>query len=191
MTPTPEAFSSDHGGQAALGRLAPGTPLEVERRFLLVGPPPAERLEQLACTTMVQTYLLGPKGVRVRVRHCRNGGVDRYFRTAKSRLSHGVAQEDEAELDETTYRRLLADADPARRAVHKRRWVAPSGGHVVEIDHLTAPVEVWMAEVELSGAEALGDALELPAWLGVVREITGVDGWSNAALSRGVLPSAA
>ena len=55
--------------------------------------------------------------------------------TRKREIAGITREEHEEELDSAAYDRiLLADADPARRAIRKVRHVFPFAGHVLELD---------------------------------------------------------
>lgn len=72
------------------------------------------------------------------------------------------------------------------RRVVKRRFRAPAGDRVADIDVFRETLEgLCTAEVEFP-SEAAAAAYTPPAWFG--RELTGDPGWSNASLARFGLP---
>lgn len=170
----------------AHGPLHARTQLEVERRWLLEGSPALDHpvLSRIATVSITQTYLAKPSGGEPRARVRRivaADGVVRHVWTAKRRLSPLVRVEREAEIDEATYRELCLRADPRRAVVEKVRHAFTFAGLRFELDHLRAPVECWLLEVEL---DELRQPVALPSFVGPVREVTDERGYTNAALAR-------
>ena len=64
----------------------------------------------------------------------------------------------------------LERVDPGRRPVRKTRHVAPHGDQTLEIDVFEQPADLVVVEVELRDE---AEPVELPAWLGEWREVTG------------------
>jgi len=75
----------------------------------------------------------------------------------------------------------LERADPDRRPVRKTRHVVPHGAQSLEIDVFEEPAGLVVVEVELGSED---EAVELPAWLGEWREVTGDQRYFNASLAR-------
>jgi CYTH domain-containing protein len=67
--------------------------------------------------------------------------------------------------------------------VVKDRWRVPVGDLVFELDHVTAPVELWVLEVELDDPDT---PVVVPPLFGAVREDPAC---SMAALARGTYPA--
>jgi len=106
---------------AALGEPAP---LEVERKFALLSPPPPQRLEPLQRCEITQVYLteLEPGSER-RVRRYAERGALRFELTVKQRVSPTVRVEREQHIDRATFDRLVAcEARPDARPVRKTRF---------------------------------------------------------------------
>lgn len=174
------------------GAMGPArTQLEVERRWVLDGEPALAHpvLRSVDTIEITQTYLAKPAGgePRARVRRivAADGGV-RHVWTAKRRLSSLVRVEREVEIDEVTYHDLRQRADPRRAVVEKVRRSFPYGGLRFELDHLVAPVDCWLLEVEL---DDLHQEVVLPPFVGAAREVTDEAGFTNAALARRHLPA--
>lgn len=165
-------------------------PLEIERK-LLIDEPDLALLEAAATSVseIVQTYLLtdGWDAERVRRRLVRDAAGERVqlTHTRKRSRGRGVVEEDEHEVDEDTYLRLLARTDTDRVPIVKTRYVVPWAGLALEIDRFASPRSLWLLEAELDDPERLDDALDLPPWIPVVREVTGEKAYTNAALARG------
>jgi CYTH domain-containing protein len=172
-----------------------GDGLEIERKFLLAEPPTASTLSGFGEPVhMEQRYLVTPReGLTRRVRSMTTSGGSRYVYTEKEavpgvvdgRMTGAgavVRAEREAEVSDERYEELVGEADPAYRVVVKDRWKIPVGDLVYELDHVTAPVELWVLEVELDDADV---AVDVPAVFGDVREDPFC---SMAALARGEYP---
>ena len=157
-------------------------PLEIERKYLIAMPPRA-LLEQL-CTRridMVQTYLRGTQGERaVRVRQSTCGGVTRWRLNDKRAVTELTRIEHERELTREEYEAYLRQADPALRPIVKTRWCVPFGGHTLEIDVFSFWDDRAFCEVELSSED---EAVQLPAWMRVVRDVSGDRRYLNSALA--------
>ena len=167
--------------------------LEIERKFVLAEPPAPEVLEAFGEPLhLEQRYLRSNRpGLSRRVRAVTTGGASRFFYTEKEPLpGDGQAAESgavvrverEEEIPAVRYRQLCAEADDDYRVVVKDRWRIPVGDRVFELDHVTAPLELWALEVELDDADA---PVVVPPEFGAVREDPSL---SMAALARGTYP---
>ncbi|MCC5789063.1 MAG: CYTH domain-containing protein [Opitutales bacterium] len=148
-------------------------PVEIERKFLLPGPPPVEMGEgQL----LQQGYLSDDPERTVRVRLAGEQG----FLTIK-----GMTQADgltrfewEKEIPADDAQELLALGLPG--VIVKTRYRVPLEGNLWEIDCYQGKLKgLWVAEVELASA---AEVVSLPPWLG--REVSGDGQYTNAALRR-------
>jgi adenylate cyclase len=158
---------------------------EIERKFL-VREVDAAKLAAAAADELEieQTYLTGGPDESLRVRRsvARDGGEQR-TETRKRRISARTREEVERALDQDEYRRLVAQRDPARRTIRKRRFKVPiEGGLVCEVDVFGGALEgLILAEVELPEE---GAAFQLPPWLAIAREVTDDPAYANSALAR-------
>jgi CYTH domain-containing protein len=159
-------------------------PLEIERKYLLPAPPDEEQLERAGAraSSIEQTYLAGgDPGVVERVRRRTDAVRTAYYLTEKRFRSAGVNVEHERELTAAEYEELLGRADPARVPVSKTRHVFEHAGRTLELDVFHGPFDgLVVCEVEL---DALDAHVELPAWLGEVRDVTDDRRYGNAALA--------
>ncbi|HEX6106168.1 MAG TPA: CHAD domain-containing protein [Gemmatimonadales bacterium] len=164
---------------ADLGRrllAAPAPELEIERKYLLRGLPPAvhgaDRVE------IQQGYLPGTRLVE-RLREVRRNGTASWLRTVKS--GTGLSR---LELEEETTRELFDRVWPLTegRRVVKRRYRVPDGDLTWEIDQFLDR-DLVLAEVELPSPET---QVEPPGWLRpyVVRDVTGEPEYTNLRLAR-------
>jgi adenylate cyclase len=159
--------------------------LEIERKFL-VGALDADALARAAADEIEieQTYLLGSEEESWRVRRgTRADGSQERTETRKRRISERTREELERPLEPDEYDALLAERDPAKRTIHKRRFKVPIG------DGLTCEIDVFggdlaglvLAEVELPAEDT---PFDLPEWLTIEREVTHDLAYTNSALAR-------
>jgi 23S rRNA pseudouridine1911/1915/1917 synthase len=160
---------------------------EIERKFLIAYPDTNELKQIDGCRVkhFVQTYLTADDGESRRVREVREGENVSYIYTRKRRVSDLRYIEEENELTEAEYQRLLADADPASRPILKTRYAIPYKGHVLEIDLYEFWQDRATLEVELSREDE--DFAILPS-IKVIREVTSDHRYKNVNLARN-LPS--
>ena len=88
--------------------------------------------------------------------------------------------EDESEISEAEYRKLLEQADPQRRVIRKTRWVLPWHGQNFEIDIFPFWSDRAFMEIELEDEE---QHIDLPPQIRILREVTADSRYTNAALS--------
>src|ERR1035437_6686289 len=134
---------------------------EIERKYLLSGAPSEVELAELGARPhrIGQVYLRSEDGWVRRVRRVEAGGRTRYVATRKREIAGIVREEHEEELDAAAYDRIVAEADPARRAIRKVRHVFPFADHVLELDVFAEPPGLVLLEVELEDAS---DVATLP-----------------------------
>ena len=158
---------------------------EIERKYLLSSAPSDVELEALGAQPhrIEQVYLRSDDDWVRRVRKVEAAGRTRYVATRKREIAGIVREEHEEELDAAAYARSLAEADPARRAIHKVRHVFPFAGHVMELDVFAVPPGLVLLEVELEDAS---DVPALPPRLLVrlVREVSLEIAYLNHELAR-------
>jgi adenylate cyclase len=155
---------------------------EVERKFLLVGPPagldehPSKRLEQ--------GYLaIDPAGAEVRVRR----KDEETLMTVKSGIPGLVRAEEEFAIDEDRFARLWPLTEG--RQVTKTRYFVPlDGGLTAEVDVYDGELDgLFTAEIEFPD-EPTAHAYEAPDWLG--EDVTGDRRYANQALAVDGIPTA-
>jgi CYTH domain-containing protein/predicted ATPase len=165
----------------AVGRPAP---LEIERKFLLATPPDLTALAHLhpRAVEIEQTYLLSPDPrLELRVRRRSQQGQSAYYRTEKVVLEPGKRFERERILTPSEYWHSLTTADPTRQPVKKTRYCFPYQSLYFELDHIEAPEELWVLEVELTEDS---QEVVVPDGLTVAREVTGELAYTNAEIAR-------
>lgn len=160
-------------------------PVETERRYLIAYP----RVETLLSMPgvqiwhIVQTYLCAEKEVTARVRRVEENGCVRYIHTEKRRISSISSYETERELNEKEYEQLLKTADRRLRPVQKTRYRIPYGELFWEIDVYPFWHDRAILEIELPTEDIQPP---LPAWITVLREISGEKKYANRALAETV-----
>ena len=163
-----------------------GNNLEIERKYL-IRMPEEEKLAAMPGVEiwdLVQTYLTdGPDGCTRRVRSVHVGGETHYTHTVKHRVTPLSCEEMEEEISRDNYERLLAEADPALNAIAKRRYRIPYAGQLLEIDLYDFWSDRATLEVELGSEE---QAVDLPDWIELVREVTGERAYKNRYLAESI-----
>ena len=134
---------------------------------------------------MVQTYLECPKGTTARVRRVEAGGKVKYIYTAKQRISAITCIEDEKEVTEQEYNKLLEREDKNRRPIIKTRYKLPFENHIFEIDVYPFWQDKAVMEVELEGED---EQFNIPPVIKVIKEVTDDVRYKNFALASGNIP---
>jgi CYTH domain-containing protein len=161
------------------------TPLEIERKYLILAPERA-MLDALASRRdyIRQTYLTPAEPgttERVRLRGC--GAGAEYTHTVKRRLTDCSREEREEEISPREYRALLERADPALRTLEKTRWCIPWAGVTLEVDLFPFWADRAFLEIELADPDKVPP---LPDWVKLVREVTEDRRYTNRALAETV-----
>jgi CYTH domain-containing protein len=161
-------------------------PLEIERKFLVASQPDVWPVPYVD-SDIVQVYLV-PKdprvtSERVRLRTPATGnGPPVYTHTKKVRVDAGIHEEDEQVITKDEFIFLGNRSDPEMYPISKRRRVFEWAGHTFELDMFSAPhVGLEVMEVELPSMDT---PVELPPFIGIVREVTTEREYTNAALAR-------
>ena len=157
--------------------------VEIERKYLLPGPPPARVLESATAYEIDQTYLAGEGSRRLRRRVGPDG--ERFWLTEKHSRGGITRAENERELSAEEYGDLLGDADPLSGTVVKTRHVIEHGTQLIEVDVFAAPAGLVLLEVEL---ESEDEPVELPAWAAGAVDVSEDGAYTNAAIARQLGP---
>ena len=161
--------------------------VEIERKYIIAMPTVAElaKLEGYSESRILQTYLCSDEGVTRRVRRREFAGEIKHYETLKARIDRVSAVEREREISAEEYELLLAEIADGTRTIEKTRYTFPYRGHVVEIDVYPEWKRTAILETELPTRD---EVAELPAFIKVIREVSGIKGYSNAAMSRSFPP---
>lgn len=160
--------------------------LEIERKYLIRMPDVSALAAMPGCEVweIVQTYLKDSgNGYTNRLRRVRTNGRESFIRTVKHRVNALSCEESEGEISAEAYARLMQDADPQLKSISKRRYRIPCEGRLLEIDIYSFWQDRATLEIELSHED---DAVCIPDWLHVVREVTGESAYKNLYLAREV-----
>ncbi len=158
-------------------------PFEIERKFL-IGYPDVKWLESMPnCQRIeiIQTYLKAPEGEERRVRQRGIDGSYVYYQTTKRRVSDLKRVEVERRLSQSEYLRLLMEADTSCRQIRKTRYCLTYKNQYFEIDVFPFWEDKAIAEIELSDE---GQQIEFPEKLRLIKEVTGDEEYTNAALAK-------
>ena len=157
----------------------PADPIEAERKFLveIVGElPECRELE------ITQTYLKEKDGVEPRIRKREENGKYVYFLTTKRFVSVNERVEIEREISQEEYETLIAEANPAKRPIHKRRQCFEWDGHYLELDtFLEPPRPHHLLEIE---HVSMDDEISFPPFLKVLKEVTDDPEWYNMNIAK-------
>ena len=156
--------------------------VEIERKFLIDAPDLSHPVLRGAAKRDIEQRYLEPddRGGTRRVRRVVEDGGVRFFETVKHPAGPGTREEDVYEIDAAAHDRLVPAQLPGTRVIRKRRLVFEDGGQVWELDCFEDPPDLFLLEVEL---DSLDRAIEPPAFIAIVREVTHDPGYSNAALA--------
>lgn len=153
---------------------------EIERKYLIRMPDRAWLEREAEGTEIIQTYLLAAPGTTERVRKRGRDGFYVCTHTTKTKLSDLRRVEEEEEITEEEYARLLLRADPSRRVIRKTRWCFRYEGQVFELDVFPFWDDRAYLEIELCDES---QEVSLPPSLTIIREVTADPRYTNAALS--------
>ncbi len=156
------------------------SPIETERKFLICYPDAdaLARMDGVQIWHITQTYL---RTEGARVRRVEERGTVRFIRTEKKRLSDLSSYENEWEITEAEYRRMLADADPDRRSIEKTRYRIPWEGYLCEIDVYSFWDDRATLEIELPSEDIRPP---MPPFVDLIREVSGDKRYTNRAMAR-------
>ena len=158
--------------------------MEIERKYLIALPEESVLAEHSTERwEIVQTYLKSERGVTARVRQVTEGERKRWYHTEKRRVSDLTAEEKEQEINAAEYENLLQQADASLMLIRKCRWRIPYMGHVLEVDVYPFWEKTAVLEIELSDES---EAAEIPAWIRVLKDVTGDARFKNVCLAREV-----
>lgn len=159
-------------------------PYEIERKFLIRRPDLLNLAALCKVQEISQTYLAVQEG-SLRIRKTIERGRVTYTETAKRSLSSIRRIEIERELSEEEYNRRMANRDPRRTTIQKKRYCLPYDEHIFEIDIYPFWSHQAVMEVELKSEN---EDFNLPPFIRVIREVTSEIQYSNHALAREIPP---
>lgn len=160
--------------------------LEIERKFL-VELPDVRELDVRRTIGITQTYLTrGENDSQRRVRRIDENGAVRYTYTEKVFLSAVTREENEYEISEKEYVRLLGQTDRKLVPVEKVRYCFDYHGQLFELDTYPFSQSLAIMELELRSPEQV---IDFPENVRVISDVSADRRYSNAALaSAGTFP---
>ena len=156
--------------------------IETERKYIVKKPKVSDIQKYPSYTEsrITQTYLEDPTRThRVRRREYTDGTVE-YTENIKERISGMSAIENEREIDFVEYSELIKNIQSGTSSVLKTRRTVEYCGLVFEFDFYEQWVSTCIMEVELPSENT---DFELPPFVEVVREVTGVKTYSNHSMA--------
>ena len=158
--------------------------IETERKYI-VRKPDVLKMHQYPSYTesrITQTYLEDPTRThRVRCREYIGGAVE-YTENIKERINGMSAIENEREIDLGEYSELIKNIQNGTAPVHKTRRTVEYCGLVFEFDFYEPWQSTCIMEVELPSENT---EFDLPPFVEVVREVTGIKAYSNHSMAYG------
>ena len=155
---------------------------EIERKFLIRMPDLDFLLAAGDMSHIVQTYLKTDEGSE-RVRKRGREGEYTFTHTVKKRLSDLRRIEQEREISEEEYHKLLCFSAPDMSVIYKDRYCVNYMGQLLEIDVFPFYSDRAFLEIELSDE---AQQIFIPPWLEVIKEVTEDKRYTNAALARNI-----
>ena len=157
--------------------------IETERKFIISKPDIDVLRAQPEYTSsdIVQIYLTSSPRVTHRIRSRTYLGKTVYTETTKMRISGMSAYEDEREITEAEFVSLSEQIDPDTTPIVKTRHTFVLGGQLFEIDVYPNWQTSAIMETELEGEDA---AVQIPEFISMIKEVTGIRAYSNASMSR-------
>lgn len=155
---------------------------EIERKFI-INMPDLEKLSLMDGydkSEIEQTYLSSSPAVTHRVRARKHNDRIDFTETKKVRIDKMSAFEDEREISEAEYLDRLKNIKDGTRMLHKTRYVFLHADRLFEIDVYPEWRRSAIMEIELSSRE---ESIDFPPVIRIIREVTGMREYSNAAMS--------
>ena len=158
-------------------------PYEMERKFLIRYPDLSWLENNPLChrVDIDQTYLVSDKNEEIRVRRRGEKGNYIYYETHKRILDGMKRMSTETRLSQSEYRRLLKNADPTRRTIHKKRYCLTYDNQYFEIDLYPFWSDQAILEIELRDENT---EIRFPKEIQVLREVTDDPSFKNAAIAK-------
>lgn len=157
--------------------------LEIERKYIIKMPNSMVLAAQPDYTEskITQIYIKGEPGETRRVRRRIFSDKTEYYETTKRPVSSIASDEREREIGREEYERLSAEILEGSSPVEKIRHTFTYLGQTFEIDVYPQWHSTAIMETELHTPDTV---VEMPEFLHIIREVTGIKAYSNASMSR-------
>ncbi len=161
--------------------------VEIERKYIIERPclSDMERCEGYFASEIVQIYLASDKGTTRRIRKRTSEGVSRFYETEKVRIDEMSVTETEREISEDEFLALLGEQEPKTKPIIKTRHAFRFSGISYEIDVYPEWKSTAILENELEKRDTV---VEHPSFIRILREVTGIREYSNAAMAKSFPP---
>ena len=156
--------------------------IETERKYIIRMPDIEDLSAQSAFSVsqITQIYLTSPMRITNRVRKREYKDKTVYTQTKKIRIDKISAHEDEREISENEYYSLIENIKQGTSPIIKTRYTFEYLGQIFEIDVYPGWKKTAIMETELDDRYK---EVVMPPFIKIIREVTGVKGYSNAAMS--------
>ncbi len=156
--------------------------LEIERKYIVLMPSKSAMrgMPDFDESDIEQIYLPSEAGLTRRIRRRAWAENIKYYITEKRRVDNMSSEEREWEIGAEEYAALSKSMLPGTRPVRKRRCTFVYAGQLFEVDIYPDWQVTAIMETELSDRD--GTVL-MPDFLRIVREVTGLREYSNAAMA--------
>lgn len=164
---------------AALGE---PIPLQIERKYL-IQKPSISSLSQYASinvTTILQTYMDAPMHVERRLRKYNQDGNCSYYLTNKREISGSKRLKTEEKISERMYTQYLSETTSSC-SIQKERICFVYHNQYFKLDLFDFSNDFALLEIELTTEN---DAIDLPDFLKVVKEVTSDPHYRNYHLAK-------
>ena len=156
--------------------------LEIERKYIIEMPDESSMREMdfFDESAIEQIYLPSELGVTRRIRRRSWAENTKYYITEKRRVDNMSSEEREWEIEADEYAMLSKNRRNGTNPVVKRRCTFIYEGQLFEVDIYPGWHRTAIMETELSDRSV---TVKMPKFLRIVREVTGLFEYSNAAMS--------
>ena len=157
-------------------------PFEIERKFLINMPDIAylESLPNCTKVNILQTYLMSNPDEEVRVRQRGADGSYAFFKTTKRNITAVKRIENEEQISQDEYVRLLMQADLTKHQIRKTRYCLTYENQYFEIDVYPFWESTAIIEIELNDEHA---EITFPPFIRIIREVTDDPRYKNSSLA--------
>jgi CYTH domain-containing protein len=161
-------------------------PLEIERKFLIAGPPDPSHpvLRNADLVNYEQIYLHVDDIEQRRIRRGISRGSTTYQIAHMRQLTTGVREVSERRIARAEYERLRDRRDPTRQIIYKDRRRFSWDGRLLELDEIFEPRSRACHLLEIQ-VDDLAARIALPDFLSVDREVTGEPRYANSMIALG------
>lgn len=161
--------------------------LEIERKYIIRMPDISLLSNQPDYTRseIVQIYITPSPGETHRIRRRSYPDRVQFVETRKIRIDRMSVTEIESEISEERFDELSRNIMDRTTPITKTRHTFLYAGQIFEIDVYPGWKSTAVMETELGSRE---EQAEIPAFIEIIREVTGDKTYSNASMSRSFPP---